>query len=225
MFKKRARPTEGLRTAATSTEGDAAEECVAVPAAAVKLSGVVTCSTKSKAGDSVVMSFESSRTAVSAVGSLVDLAAENEEVEEDRAREAREAQARSEAASDPSIYRGKGAYHEYVQKREKIDKKACALGPIRAPTSIKTSSVFDYKPDVCKVSAAALSHAPLQPLYALTAAAGLQGDWLLHFWGLLQVRAHARGLQGRLADRAGLERRDEAKAPEGRGCDEENVRR
>ncbi len=154
MFKKRARPTEGLRTAATSAEGDAAEECVAVPAAAVKLSGVVSCSTKHKASDSVVMSFESSRTAVSAVGSLVDLAAENEEVEEDRAREAREALARSEAASDPSIYRGKGAYHEYVQKREKIDKKACALGPIRAPTSIKTSSVFDYKPDVCKVGAA-----------------------------------------------------------------------
>jgi hypothetical protein len=155
MFKKRARPAEGLRSAATSAEGDAAEECVALPTAAVKLSGLVSSSAKAKASDSVVTSFESTRSAVSAVSSLVDLAAENEELEEDRAREARDAQAKSEAASDPSIYRGKGAYHEYVQKREKIDKKACALGPIRAPTSIKTSSVFDYKPDVCKVSARA----------------------------------------------------------------------
>lgn len=154
MFKKRARPAEGLRTAQTSAEGDAADESVALPAAAVKLNGLVSSSAKPKGGDSVVMSFESSRTAVSAVASLVDLAAVNEEVEQDRAREAREAQARTEAASDPSIYRGKGAYHEYVQKREKIDKKSCALGPLRAPTSIKTSSVFDYKPDVCKVQCA-----------------------------------------------------------------------
>jgi hypothetical protein len=152
MFKKRARPAEGLRTAAVSAEGDSAEDSIVLPASSVKLCGIVSSSMKSNAGESVVVSYESSRSAVSAVASLVDLAAVNEEVEEDRAREAREAQARTEAASDPSIYRGKGAYHEYVQKREKIDKKSCALGPIRAPTSIKTSSVFDYKPDVCKVS-------------------------------------------------------------------------
>lgn len=160
MFKKRTRPAEGLRSAATSAEGDGAEESVAVPTATVKLAGLVTSNVKPKGGESVVMSFESTRTAVSAVSSLVDLAADNDELNEDRAREARDAQARSEAANDPSIYRGKGAYHEYVQKREKIDKKACALGPIRAPTSIKTSSVFDYKPDVCKASAASCARVP-----------------------------------------------------------------
>ena len=196
MFKKRARPAEGLRTAQTSAEGDAADESVALPAAAVKLNGLVSSSAKPKGGDSVVMSFESSRTAVSAVASLVDLAAVNEEVEQDRAREAREAQARTEAASDPSIYRGKGAYHEYVQKREKIDKKSCALGPLRAPTSIKTSTTFDYKPDVCKVNA----HCCLFCGAQLTRALGLQGDGVLHFRRLLRIRSHARGLQGGLAD-------------------------
>ncbi len=179
MFKKRARPTEGLRTASTSAEGDAAEESVVVPAATVKLSGLVTSSAKPKGGESVVMSFESSRTAVSAVASLVDLAADNEELEEDRAREARELQARAEAASDPSIYRGKGAYHEYVQKREKIDKKSCALGPIRAPTSIKTSSVFDYKPDVCKVRCV-FARACNSYSVRVDSLAGLQGDGLLY---------------------------------------------
>ena len=98
MFKKRARPAEGLRSGATSAEGDGAEEAVVVPAAAVRLSGIVSSNSKAKSSDSVVMSFESSRTAVSAVTSLVDLAAENEEIEEDRAREAREALARAEAA-------------------------------------------------------------------------------------------------------------------------------
>jgi hypothetical protein len=187
MFKKRARPAEGLRSGATSAEGDGAEEAVVVPAAAVRLSGIVSSNSKAKSSDSVVMSFESSRTAVSAVTSLVDLAAENEEIEEDRAREAREALARAEAANDPSIYRGKGAYHEYVQKREKIDKKACALGPIRAPTSIKTSSVFDYKPDVCKVSDSLLFFLRSRSIMYVhvrfsSVATGLQRDRVLHVW-------------------------------------------
>jgi hypothetical protein len=48
MFKKRARPAEGLRSAATSAEGDGAEEAVVVPAAAVRLSGIVSSNTKAK---------------------------------------------------------------------------------------------------------------------------------------------------------------------------------
>jgi RING finger protein 113A len=37
-----------------------------------------------------------------------------------------------------------------VVKRDVMDRKACSIGPIKAPTNVRITQRFDYQPDICK---------------------------------------------------------------------------
>ena len=54
-------------------------------------------------------------------------------------------------ANDDGVYRGMGGYAKYTQERDDgSSAKFRAKGPIRAPSNVRTVTVFDYQPDICK---------------------------------------------------------------------------
>jgi RING finger protein 113A len=58
--------------------------------------------------------------------------------------------AQDELTVPDGIYRGKANYAKYVQPRESISSKA-RFGPIKlSATNIRSTTVIDYQPDVCK---------------------------------------------------------------------------
>jgi len=55
------------------------------------------------------------------------------------------------AADGSKIYRGQKAYRQYTSKSESFDNQVLqGAGPARAPVHYRASSLFDYKPDLCK---------------------------------------------------------------------------
>ncbi|EPZ35279.1 hypothetical protein ROZALSC1DRAFT_27895 [Rozella allomycis CSF55] len=51
---------------------------------------------------------------------------------------------------DDGLYHGKDGYKTYIEKRECINPKMRAAGPIRLPSHMKTNIRYDYQPDICK---------------------------------------------------------------------------
>lgn len=121
---------------------------------------------------------------------------------------------------DGLLYRGLANKTSFVQKNP--DAPSRTVGPVKAPTNIRTVTVTDFAPDVCKdvsrdsPSAVLAVHArPRDPhlvalFYAtlLTEAssftATVQANRLLRIRRQLQIPARARGLQGRMAARPGV---------------------
>lgn len=66
--------------------------------------------------------------------------------------EGREAKkARPDATNDDGLYHGSAAYSNYKPERDDgASSKIKAKGPIRAPANIRSVTVVDYQPDVCK---------------------------------------------------------------------------
>lgn len=55
------------------------------------------------------------------------------------------------AADGSKVYRGQKAYRQYTGKSESFDNQVLqGAGPARAPVNFRASSLFDYKPDICK---------------------------------------------------------------------------
>ena len=55
------------------------------------------------------------------------------------------------AADGSKVYRGQKAYKQYTGKSESFDNQVMSgAGPARAPVHYRASSLFDYKPDLCK---------------------------------------------------------------------------
>ena len=55
------------------------------------------------------------------------------------------------AADGSKIYRGQNAYRQYTGKSESFDNQVMSgAGPARAPVHYRATSLFDYKPDLCK---------------------------------------------------------------------------
>ena len=53
--------------------------------------------------------------------------------------------------NDDGLYRGAGAYTSYVAARDDgTSSKMRSRGPIRQTTTVRTTSLMDYQPDVCK---------------------------------------------------------------------------
>lgn len=59
---------------------------------------------------------------------------------------------RSERPSnDDGRYRGLAGYAKYTDERDDgLSSRARAKGPVRAPANVRTITVFDYQPDICK---------------------------------------------------------------------------
>lgn len=48
------------------------------------------------------------------------------------------------------MYRGAANYHKHLTKRTDVMDKKMTHGPIRATANVRTITVMDYQPDVCK---------------------------------------------------------------------------
>ena len=57
-----------------------------------------------------------------------------------------------EGKADDKIYRGLNNYTTYIKKRDTVQGNAGSnnVGPMRAPTNIRSTVRWDYQPDICK---------------------------------------------------------------------------
>ncbi|PPQ66327.1 hypothetical protein CVT26_011158 [Gymnopilus dilepis] len=60
-----------------------------------------------------------------------------------------QAEAGEEEIPDDNQYRGQGAYRSHIKKSTEIP-KAMRIGPQRSTSTIRTVTIVDYQPDVCK---------------------------------------------------------------------------
>ena len=75
---------------------------------------------------------------------------EGDEAEEMLAKKRRKENSDDEAAPDDGLYRGQKAYQTHIKKSKEIP-KSMRVGPQRASGStIRTVTIVDYQPDVCK---------------------------------------------------------------------------
>jgi RING finger protein 113A len=51
---------------------------------------------------------------------------------------------------DDGLYRGAANYHKHLTKRTDVMDKKMTHGPIRATANVRTITLMDYQPDVCK---------------------------------------------------------------------------
>ena len=88
-----------------------------------------------------------------ASGSHVDAALDilaGDEMEELMAkRRKKEGDEDEEEIPDDGLYRGQGAYRSHLKKNKEIP-KAMRVGPQRSTSTIRTVTIVDYQPDVCK---------------------------------------------------------------------------
>jgi RING finger protein 113A len=54
-----------------------------------------------------------------------------------------------EEIPDDGQYRGQNAYHSHLKKSSEVP-KAMRVGPQRSTSTIRTVTIVDYQPDVCK---------------------------------------------------------------------------
>lgn len=61
---------------------------------------------------------------------------------------------KTQASSNPKIYRGQKGYHEYVQeepeRKHARQKIMGVLGPSKSSANVRVSTRFDYQQDICK---------------------------------------------------------------------------
>lgn len=85
------------------------------------------------------------------VNAALDILAgdEAEELLAKRRRKERADAGEEEEIPDDGQYRGQGAYHSHLKKSSEIP-KAMRVGPQRSTSTIRTVTIVDYQPDVCK---------------------------------------------------------------------------
>jgi RING finger protein 113A len=66
-----------------------------------------------------------------------------------RRKERADAGEEDEEMPDDGQYRGQNAYHSHLKKSSEVP-KAMRVGPQRSTTTIRTVTIVDYQPDVCK---------------------------------------------------------------------------
>ncbi|WFD36461.1 N-terminal methionine N(alpha)-acetyltransferase NatE [Malassezia cuniculi] len=141
LFKKRA-PRERIvrkREATDATDG---------PAVDVAPSAVVT--KKSRTAESDSSATRTDRFGETTIHSEARAQAPVPDLEEEFAREL-ETHATSKVSNDDGNYRGLSGYAKYTEERDDgLSSRARAKGPIKAPANVRTITVFDYQPDVCK---------------------------------------------------------------------------
>jgi len=103
------------------------------------------------------VTFEGNRSAVAvgpadarATAYIETETAEDRDATAIQERAKKDAEAAEADAPDKKVYRGMNAYKDYVEHREVLDKKSTSVGPMRAPTNLRVTTFFDYKPDICK---------------------------------------------------------------------------
>ncbi|KAI6037585.1 hypothetical protein EDC04DRAFT_2571129 [Pisolithus marmoratus] len=75
---------------------------------------------------------------------------EAEEMASKRQRKEKEEQRGSDnEAPDDGLYRGQKAYRSHMKKSQEVP-KAMRVGPQRSTSTIRTATIVDYQPDVCK---------------------------------------------------------------------------
>jgi RING finger protein 113A len=89
-----------------------------------------------------------------ASGSHVNAALEilaGDEIEEVMAKRRRKEGVNDEEEEilDDGVYRGQNAYRSHLKKNKEIP-KAMRIGPQRSTSTIRTVTIVDYQPDVCK---------------------------------------------------------------------------
>ena len=61
------------------------------------------------------------------------------------------ASSKSAASNEDGLYRGAGGYTNYLPQRDDgSSSKMRSRGPIRSTTTVRSSTVMDYQPDICK---------------------------------------------------------------------------
>ena len=68
---------------------------------------------------------------------------------------------------DDGLYRGQKGYTNHIKKRQEVP-KAMRVGPQRNTSTIRTVTIVDYQPDVCKDYKGACSHISLTEATMLT---------------------------------------------------------
>lgn len=70
--------------------------------------------------------------------------------EENHARSKRSKEDAGDDVPDDGLYRGQTGYKDLIKIREDGVPKAMRVGPVRNTSTIRTVTVIDYQPDVCK---------------------------------------------------------------------------
>jgi RING finger protein 113A len=84
---------------------------------------------------------------------------------------------------DDGLYRGQAAYRTHLKKNKDVP-KAMRVGPQRSTDTIKTITIVDYQPDVCKDYKGALCVSVISDVDERRCR-----DWLLRFWRYVQIPA------------------------------------
>ena len=117
---------------------------------------------------------------------------EIEEVLSKRRRKEREDRGEVEEEEAPDgVYKGQKAYRSHLKKDKEIP-KAMRIGPQRSTNTIRTVTIVDYQPDVCKDykgTSFCASYSAMPRIMGLTHASPTYRDRLLRLRRHLQVLA------------------------------------
>lgn len=125
------------------------------------------------------------------INAVLDIIAgdEIEEVLAKRRRKERDehGEAGEEEAPD-GVYKGQKAYRSHLKKDKEVP-KAMRIGPQRSTNTIRTVTIVDYQPDVCKdyKGTFVCAHYSMPRIIGLTCIA--YRDRLLRFWRYMQILA------------------------------------
>jgi len=72
------------------------------------------------------------------------------EEEEEQARSKKSKGEAEPSLPNDGLYKGQSSFKELIKKREDDIPKAMRIGPVRNTSTIRTVTVIDYQPDVCK---------------------------------------------------------------------------
>jgi RING finger protein 113A len=74
---------------------------------------------------------------------------EADELLANRVKKQKEADGESDEEAPEGVYKGQQAYRSHIKKSKEIP-KAMRVGPQRSTNTIRTVTIVDYQPDVCK---------------------------------------------------------------------------
>lgn len=97
-----------------------------------------------------------------------------------RRRQEREDAGVEEDTPDDGQYHGQKAYKSHIKKAQEVP-KSMRVGPQRSTNTIRTVTITDYQPDVCKDYKGALVVTSCVEVMIITHILLLTRDWLLRF--------------------------------------------
>ncbi|KAK9246283.1 hypothetical protein V1506DRAFT_535555 [Lipomyces tetrasporus] len=104
-----------------------------------------------KSGSDIIGAVEHRSTGSASVSNSTDVIKTSAMFDEDfllgKKKKSDDTESKEDGKGKDGVYTGNANYKKFITPRESLAKK---VGPVRAPSNIRSSTVTDYQPDVCK---------------------------------------------------------------------------